>query len=949
MPTSTSHFLYATWVAVLACLATTASEAQPSLDTMSAGRRYLLVYPDTTRNFQDPGFPTIRYDESWQALVYSAVNTTVHVSSADGPSGPISIRGGEMTRINLRQIVPAIRQLVTTSPCKVVRTAIELRADDPVLVHCVMITHFGGEAWTPLPVEAWGREYFAATLPGDVVTDFRTAGRSIVRTMVPAPAEILITAAFDNTVVTISPTGPLIAGCFAPSVTLNAGQTYLVQSYVDTNLSEPGDAQFDIAGTIIRATNPIGVLSGNSRAKIADEAHALSDNTLKNLLIEWLSPTDQHGTTFAFMPADDGLRPTGEPGEKLTEKRSAEEVTVFGTGSDPIEGEVLSRGGRTPYDRSIPPGRQLKIRHSPSSGAMHRTSGPAQLMSSAGTVAIRRTYEIYDGTPLPSYDTWGSYLVELTPRERWTTFAPLYASDMRGFGHYVNVVTDSAHRRDIYRRNGTRFVFNESIEGTDLVWGTMSLASGVTDWLEARNGATFGGYVYGMLGAGGHEALSIEFRGNDPWPVAELRYAEYTAAAYAYPLASSHRAVGFVGGFDTASILHGCGAIEFAVRLSAAPTAGLRSIEMRSSSNARLSTIEPSVLIGATSARIVVEPIDVLKDATASIAIVDRAGHVVLLPYLFSADNVRFDDDSVVVLGPVRTIDEVSRDIAMVNRGSRAAMVERVELLSGRAVLIDDVEPAPPALLAPGDSLIVSLRSSTVLSRGTYADTLKTSLACSEIVLPISLSVTAPCVTLSDVDWERLELGEASSEMLQLCNRAQDDVVLSSDAATVLTWDNPRFRISDSVRGVLRSRVLRPGECINVPVLFEAAAVGVHRTVARLQSNSVKCRDTSNWTATVEASTGAPSETTTPDLSLRVLPESEGSGVLMSCYIANSQHLRLQVFASDGHLIATLHDEFAGSGIVRRQLATGSLASGRYYVVATTEQGLARVVFDVRH
>ena len=116
-----------------------------------------------------------------------------------------------MEEINLRDIgqIP----LVTTINEPVANRSLKVEAGSPIVIYAFISTGFGTAGFTPLPVEAWGREYYAATWLGKHVRNIYPVGENDfdASERKEAPAEILILASEDNTRVTISPTGGLAA------------------------------------------------------------------------------------------------------------------------------------------------------------------------------------------------------------------------------------------------------------------------------------------------------------------------------------------------------------------------------------------------------------------------------------------------------------------------------------------------------------------------------------------------------------------------------------------------------------------------------------------------------------------------------------------------------------------------------------------------------------------
>jgi hypothetical protein len=277
-----------------------------------------------------------------------------------------------------------------------------------------------------------------------------------------------------------------------------------VQSYVDTSVY--ADLQADLGGSYVFATKPIGVISGNTRSQVLYFQEGLGQNIFKNMLIEWLAPVEQHGKEFVYMPTWDARRPTGAPGEDLSSKRKGEMVRIYGTSTGITKGYSLDNNiGRTDFTVA---GRG-KFREDfigTPEARYYKTDKPAQaMMNSTAIVKYNGTTQGFGGYIGAQFDGYGAYMVEMTPREQWVDFAPYYSSGQpAGMEHFINVVTDTLHQFDVFQENGSRFSFNRGVNnGTDLVWGTMSVTTSKDHFLEGRNGAKFYGFVYGIYK--GHE------------------------------------------------------------------------------------------------------------------------------------------------------------------------------------------------------------------------------------------------------------------------------------------------------------------------------------------------------------------------------------------------------------------------------------------------------------
>jgi hypothetical protein len=737
-------------------------------------------------------------------------------------------------------------------------------------VYCMMMTEFGAEAWTPLPVEKWGTEYFAAARDGEVVFDVVPGPTGYDKMAKPAPGEICIIAAFDNTQVAIT-TNERLADLYPRSVTLNAGQTYTIQSYVNTDGSAWGDDQPDLGGARIVGTKPIAVISGNTRAQVLTEGEGLTQNPWHNMLIEWIPPVEQHGTEFVFMPTWDARRPQGE---YLQYKRQAEFVRLYATHSGNTEGFYTT--GEVDADVPIDPYPQAGVnefRFGSVPPRYFRTNQPAMAMMNSAA-AVRFNGLLPNGPPdIPDpeekpeepdtivnlsrdYEGWGAYMVEMVPREQWTSFAPYWAPTSPGeMEHYINVVTDSVNADHIIREDGTRFFFNRGpIGNTGLIWGTMAVLPGTTHWLHSDNGGRFYAVSYGLLR--GQEQY-IYIPGTPPKPGlpaedARFEHREYMAIAYGYPLSPRRNALRAP---DTLQILPTMGCTELSVVVNAVNNnpSGFRVINLEPATNARIKSITPVDYVGAATATIVVEPIDKRQNATATLVIIDRTGNSWTVPYSYIAEAVTFAPAVMLDFGEQTMNIPTRRDITITNAVDKTLDITRLRMRRGTEdFTVVSSTPAVPTQLAKGQSMTVTIEANPTRPGYLYLDSLVVETACTTALHPLRMETVQPFIQVNDLSFGPVQLGQSAIRTLYLRNVGRGTVTFhDSTVNDVISWGDPHFEVSDADKARIRGMRLGPGDVDSINVRFNATETGIYRTVARVVANTRQHRDTSVWTASV--------------------------------------------------------------------------------------------------
>ncbi|HMG75196.1 MAG TPA: PKD domain-containing protein [Pyrinomonadaceae bacterium] len=154
---------------------------------------------------------------------------------------------------------------------------IHVTSQQPVTIYGLNQRVFTSDAFLGLPVNTLGTDHFVLT--------YSNMGFS-------PTSEVGMVATENATTVTITPSatsGSRAAGV-PYNVTLNQGQTYLLQNTVPTTAG-------DLTGSRVSSNKPIAVFAGHAAATIPAEAGCCADH-----LVEQLPPTNVWGKRFATIP-----------------------------------------------------------------------------------------------------------------------------------------------------------------------------------------------------------------------------------------------------------------------------------------------------------------------------------------------------------------------------------------------------------------------------------------------------------------------------------------------------------------------------------------------------------------------------------------------------------------------------------------------------------------------
>ena len=894
LPTSFGRFVIG--LLSLLCFAlfsTQVSAQEVSLEECAGGTLFFVAYPDTVTNAQDYRYRDIRQGKFF-LYIYSPVDQEITISRTNGGSVTKKVIGGEVLEFDTEEEnvgVPlvSIRNSLQRNVLKVESKK------SPIVVYAYMATRFGCAAFTPIPVESWGREYFSATWEADFVRDIHPAGESTfdASTKVPAPAEILVIAAFDNTEVTINPTGLLASCANCRTFTLNAGEAYLVQSYVDTNAGVENQA--DIAGSFITATKRIGVVSGNTRLWHEDFPQStLGANSYKDLVAEWLAPTEQHGTKFVFMPTwdDRRQRPNADP------FRTEEYVRVYATSNNQTKIRWYNSLGKFVPAQStdIENGKFSHEQLGELSNAIpYETSKPGQAYQSPRPVIkFHGTTSNWAGDG-GEFDSWGTYMVEMVPREQWISFsafkAPPYPSSMK---HYLNVVTDTNDKFNIfYRQGGSNqseiFLFNQQkIPGTSLIWGQKEINAGKDYIIEAKNEARFGGFVYGsykgyeLYRPGGtkkddddNKDASVAGGGEDDLPeiLHPSEYEEETAWMYGFPLAPSRCVLAPADRYDV-KVEQDCEEMIITIESQNENPSGIKFIRLvddrDTTFNTRLEFIDPKSALelrekNVANAEIRLVAIDPLKDARGVVQFRDRTreSQIQRIEFEYEAERVDIVPAEGIDFGSL-TIDfpADAEEVTITNPLNKDVVVKKLGFSFGNQEFeITRVDPADFDWKSGNDSIVLKSGESIKVWIGItpkdenhiYLNSLRVELGCVEISIPLRAATAKPCIFVDDLDFGTLSPDEEKTLPLNICNNGKGYIEFRDP---LLTWLSKEFNVSQDEIDKLRGVQLGADKCVEIMVTFVSSQKGTFRTISKFSSTSPaiegdNCRDASVWTANV--------------------------------------------------------------------------------------------------
>ncbi len=204
-----------------------------------AGNNKLMLYLASA----SAGYATVEVvDKGFKQKVVLKANDVVPVELGPGNGQAFSkpVNGG----IPPEQVYPG--------------AAVHVTSTVPIVIYAVTRFAYTSDSFMALPVQTLGKDYIVASMAD---MSWMYGGYSL-------PSETAIVAAYDNTVVTFTLGGPSVTktgGGMTPGQTktfnMNKGDVWVVGN--DANSKEG-----DMSGSIVKATKPVAVISGNQCANV---------------------------------------------------------------------------------------------------------------------------------------------------------------------------------------------------------------------------------------------------------------------------------------------------------------------------------------------------------------------------------------------------------------------------------------------------------------------------------------------------------------------------------------------------------------------------------------------------------------------------------------------------------------------------------------------------------
>ncbi len=269
------------------------------------GRRYMVAFPKVWASPTELPLP-----QPMQLWISSKVKAKVRIETPAGINDAGRISREVVVEPNKTFKLPIDKAYMPVPEESERRLGygIQVTADKPISVSTYQAWQGNGELARHIPVEAWGKTYYSMNFYQD---RYGTGSPYKER-----PSQIVVIADKDQTVVTYTPTVGTQGGADAPptpkgssrTVTLERGEIFVISDKIISNQIK--EFSTDLSGTFIRASKPVGIVSGHTKVAImrypdilpptggfAAEAHFVRNN-----VHDFVLPIEMAGTRFVTTP-----------------------------------------------------------------------------------------------------------------------------------------------------------------------------------------------------------------------------------------------------------------------------------------------------------------------------------------------------------------------------------------------------------------------------------------------------------------------------------------------------------------------------------------------------------------------------------------------------------------------------------------------------------------------
>lgn len=744
--------------------------------------------------------------------ISSKVNTKATISDMyTGSLLTVDVYANKTTQIPMNDII------MNTESEVVENKGIHITSKDPISVCVYQSYKWSGEAFRVIPVEWLGKEYVSCNLYIDETDEIK-------------PAQILIIATEDNTVVSVAPKKPLAIHDMTPfTINLNKGQTYLMLSKEQKAYVQ--DWASDITGTYIKANKPIGVISGHTKGTFPRYFVGMRSgwmepyaNFARNMLCEMLWPIELLGTEYISAPIRYNDRVINQ--NSIIQDARGDLIRFVAAYDNTVLYQMKQDGtGFMKIGPTLKRGDWYNITNQ-EVAALYKATKPV-LVAQFG-----KTWWRDDGMmgpltekkdkPLNPHMSGQGMMLILAPIDRWCSYANFRAPDAIDDFVYITFVADDINKIKFDGQKITSLWGSaiQEIKGTKYAYVANTIAPG-DHYIEGIDGAKFAAYAYGNW-----DRLKDGF-------------------AYGYPIGINYASHCDDSLYIIDTMI--CGNVEaqgFDVDLqSDTSCAAIFNAIFRSSESYNYEfEIDKDFTSGNKTIKYTLKIINVMDSARAVVDVMTRSGKSIRRIYQYYPEQIDVDP-KIIDFGNLMIDQEVCRNFTITNIGKSKVNIQNLKLKSKKAEFTIKTTDFP-TILNPGESKIVTVCAKPKeVSKYPVVDSVIAELSCfEETIVALMFTTGEPDVWISDASWGQVPVGQERTRTVDIINQG-------TKTADIYTIDWPDKLHFTKVENLDLPISIDPGNKHTFTVYYKPDVPGVvHSTRALFTSNATKTKLYSDWT-----------------------------------------------------------------------------------------------------
>jgi hypothetical protein len=639
---------------------------------------------------------------------------------------------------------------------------IYVTSKQPISVSTYQTWNGNGELARHLPIQSWGKNYYTMNFYQD---RYGSNGEYNYR-----PSQILIISGKDNTVVSYTPVWDTEGGFDVSStrkggtqtITLDKGETFLIKGKIDEIKNKEWET--DLSGTFIKASKPIGVISGHTKVGImrypdiliglggSSPAHFVRNNVHDAML-----PIEMSGTKFVTTPCRyTSTRITGKASAEFGVEDDRGDVirvialedntlvkTLRQDGSS-FKNEWILRKGETRVMTSV----EVPLYWESDKpilmgqyGKSYAKDRGIAIRNSKGDETIQGHPSVESGMPMlqyvPSVDRWANYAVFSSPE---------------GMDNFVNIV----FRKD---------------EVNKIKFDNKNIMSAFGGAMKLLNGTPYA-YISVSVQAGDHLIESTERNVRwIAWSYGSLDGLTQ-GRAYGTPVAIDLS----IPCDDSLEIEYQivCGDVDGKVKLlpENSTCAQFFSFAMENENNFALEA-DVDNLSDYKVFPFKLTVVDKTKPAYAKVRVVTRSGNWIEKEFTYDGIDLSFNPTEVNFgIQPLGA--KICSTVVVTNKQQKSITLSNLKF--GKP----SFEVTPNKIeLGPNESKEIQI-CGTVLNVSRATDTLLAEINCVQIkCLPVEIKGNEPVFYASDQNWGTIPSMDKQTKQVELLNAGQSDIIVT--------------------------------------------------------------------------------------------------------------------------------------------------------------------------